>query len=180
MILSTSGTAIFLVIIIYLIYFVKNFKLILSKYAKQIILVTAAIVIILFIYSKTEHFQLFINRTFINGDSTEARFENYDLIFNDNSISTIKKIFGNGILKIDDYIPSIPRIYFYFGVVGMIYFSFIFSKNLLKLRGVNWIATLILFILMFPTELFFGNFILLYAPFIYLDYSSCIENTTSQ
>lgn len=179
MVLSTSGTAIFLVIIIYLIYFIKNFKLILSKYSKQIILVTTAIIIILFVYSKTEHFQLFLNRTFINGDSAEGRFENYDLIFNDNSTNIIKKVFGNGILKIDDYIPSVPRIYFYFGAVGIIYFSFIFLKNLLKLRGINWISTLILFILMFPTELFFGNFILLYAPFIYLDYNSCTENLTS-
>lgn len=172
LILSSSSTAILLVAIIYSIYFIINFKNLFLKYSMKFIVLLLVSIIAVFIYTKTDDYQAFVTRTFTDGYATEGRFGNYGLIFNSNRKNMIETIFGEGIVKIDDYIPAFPRIYLYFGCIGILYYFIIMIKNFLKFRGINRISTLLTFILVFPTEFVFGEFILLYAPFIYLDFEN--------
>lgn len=169
MLLSASSTAIFMVAIIYAMFIYHNYKAFLSKYFFHIIAISIIIVPIIYIYTHSVSFEIFVNRTF-ETDQAAGRFSNYDLIFKDETKTLPQKIFGESILKIEDYIPSIPRIYLYFGIIGILYFIVITFKNLFKTQGVNKLATIITIILMFPTEFTFGINMLLYAPFIYLDF----------
>ncbi len=180
MLLSTSSTAIILVAIIYFIYFIKNFRYLLSKYSINFIIIVLSIVILSLWYIRTDSYKMFVNRTFIEGNATEGRFGNYDLIFKDETTTSSERIFGNGVLKIEEYIPAFPRIYLYFGYIGMIYFIIISIKNLLNLKGINWIATFLTIVLIFPTEFIFGINILLYAPFIYLDFNNLERNRNTE
>ena len=80
-------------------------------------------------------------------------------------------IFGEGISKIADvkgqkYITSIPRIYKYFGIVGMAIFSILAINNFIKLRKNGWIAWVIVFCISFASEILFHSLLFVYAPYI--------------
>ena len=170
MLISGSGMAIALCFIAYLMFFIKNaYKI--SK--KKILYAICAIIIIcpfLFYYTKTESFNIFFDRTFIEKDSTEGRFGNFIDSFDFNK-KTYEVIFGEGMYKIadvegQDYITSIPRIYTYFGIVGMIIFTFLSIKNFIKLRGINFISWFMLFVIAFASEILFHNMMFVFIPYI--------------
>ena len=170
MLISGSGMAITLCSIAYIMFFIKNaYKI--SK--KKILYAICAIIVIcpfLFYYTKTESFNIFFNRTFIEKDSTEGRFGNFIDSFDFNK-KTYEVIFGEGMYKIEDvegqnYITSIPRIYTYFGVVGMIIFICLSIKNFIKLKGINFVSWFILFTIAFASEILFHNMMFVFIPYI--------------
>ena len=132
----------------------------------NITVVMALIAIILPMYMQTESFKIFFERTFVNENSSiDGRFENYGMVLEETN--TINLIFGRGTFaEIDGYIPALPRIYFYYGIIGMIYFIIRSARNFIKLKGTQFASWLVLFILIFPTELIFGYLIMVYMPFI--------------
>lgn len=170
MLLSGSGMAITLITLIAIIYFFNNAKKI--TYNKIIIftLIILCCVGLLPIYTKTETFQLFFDRTFISKDSTNGRFGNFIDAFTVNR--NFREFFiGDGIYKIADisgqkYITSIPRIYTYFGLIGLIVFILLCISNFYKLNGVRKYTWILLFAISFASEILFHSFILLYLPFI--------------
>lgn len=163
---SGSGTAIFLTVFIYAIYLFENFKKIKKK---TIITFALFLIIILFsfpIYQKTSIYQTFYERTFVSKTSTEGRFGTYnDIFFNEND-STIVKIFGRSIKKIDMYIAGVPRVYYYFGYFGLIIISLVCFYYLFKLKGANRVSLILLIVLSFGTEMIFSYMILLYGSFL--------------
>lgn len=166
LLLSGSSTGIFMVAIIYAIYFIKNMKSFSKRTIINITVVMALIAIILPMYMQTESFKIFFERTFVNENSSiDGRFENYGMVLEETN--TINLIFGRGTFaEIDGYIPALPRIYFYYGIIGMIYFIIRSARNFIKLKGTQFASWLVLFILIFPTELIFGYLIMVYMPFI--------------
>lgn len=170
MLLSGSGMAIILSVIIYGITFVKN----LNKISKRTIMITLIGVILAIpigaVYLKSESFNIFYNRTFVQRDSTEGRFGNFAEAFKKKK-STKEIIFGEGVYKIEDvegqdYITSIPRIYTYFGIVGSLFFVFTAIYNLKKLSGMNRISWIILLAISFAGEILFHNLVFTYVPYI--------------
>lgn len=166
LLLSGSSTGIFMVVIIYAIYFIKNMKSFSKRTIINVTVIIALIAIILPIYIQTESFEIFYERTFSNENSSiDGRFENYGMVLEETN--TINMIFGRGTFaEIDDYIPALPRIYFYYGIIGIIYFITRSAINFIKLKGTQFVSWLVLFILIFPTELIFGYLIMVYMPFI--------------
>lgn len=137
------------------------------------IIFIAFIFVILPFYMKTESFQTFFNRTFIEKDSTEGRFGNFWGAFNLNK-DIFKIIFGEGIYKIADvsgqkYITSIPRVYTYFGVVGLLSFVILLVRNFISFKGVKFYVWLLLFSICFSSEILFNCLVVIYIPFIILD-----------
>ena len=125
------------------------------------------------IYLKSESFNIFYNRTFIEKDSTEGRFGNFLDAFKKEK-STREVLFGEGVYKIadvegQDYITSIPRVYTYFGILGFIIFAIIAIYKLIKLKGMNKISWIILFTISFAGEILFHNLIFTYIPYILCD-----------
>lgn len=165
LLISASGTAVFMVGILYIVYIFKNLKKFSNKSIRNLIILFLICMILFPIYMQTESYKIFYERTFGGGDSVEGRFGNYGVVLED--LNNINLFFGRGILKLqDDYIPTIPRIFFYYGLVGVIFFIIVSIRNFIKLKGRSWIVWLILFILMFPTIIFFENLSLLYIPFM--------------
>ena len=166
LLMSASSTAIIMVAILYAIYIWKNFKKSSREGIKRLLGLFFIIIIAFPIFMKTFAYEIFYKRTFNDENSSiDGRFGNYDLVLED--VNNINLFFGRGILKIsDNYIPTLPRIFYYYGLFGVIFFIAITIKNLITLKGVAWIAWLILLILMFPTEIFFSHYILLYIPFM--------------
>ena len=166
LLMSTSSTAVAMVMILYAIYIWNNLKRFSKKSIRRLIILFFVGIILFSAFVNTFAFKIFYERTFKEENSAiDGRFKNYKIVLED--INNINLFFGRGILKISDYyIPTIPRIFYYYGLIGVIFFILISIKNFITLKGVSWITWLVLFVLMFPTEIFFSYYILLYLPFI--------------
>ena len=174
--LSGSTMAIILALLIIVINIIKLFfEIIDTKKLKKkiimIVIVTLAVSIpCLMAISKTTSFQVFYNRTFVSKDSTDGRFENFSYTFKEKK-NVFYVIFGEGITKIEDtngtkYITSIPRIYKYFGLVGIIISSGLLLYCFGKLKGLNLAAFIILFAISFSSEILFHSLLFVYMPYI--------------
>jgi hypothetical protein len=166
MILSGSSTAILMIPLIIFIHLILNFKTLVEKKLSKIILIAFIGLIGLCIYMNTDNYQKFYDRTFGSGGATTNRIENYSFIFNNNDESNDFKIFGHGIYKISEYIPSVPRIYYYYGYVGFILLIIILFYYLI--RGSNYQRSILLglCILCFASELLFSHFMLPYLTLL--------------
>ena len=166
LLLSGSSTGIFMVAIIYTVYFFKNIKSFSKRTLINISVIIALIAIILPLYIQTDPFEIFYERTFLNENSSiDGRFGNYGLVLKETN--TANMLFGRGTFaEIDDYIPALPRIYYYYGLIGIIYFGIRTINNFIKLKGTQFASWLVLVILIFPTEFIFGYLIMVYMPFI--------------
>lgn len=166
LLLSGSSTGIFMVAIIYSIYFVKNIKTFSKRTIINISVIIVLILMILPIYMQTKSFKIFYERTFVQENSSiDGRFGKYENVLEGTNI--INMIFGRGTFaEIDGYIPAFPRIYYYYGIIGILYFLARTLNNFIKLKGTRLTTWAVLFILIFPTELIFGYLIMVYMPFI--------------
>ena len=166
MIVSGSSTAILMIPICFIISIIFNQWKITKKRLFQSLIAMVFIVIIGGIYFKTDSFMKFYDRTFISGGATTNRIENYSLVFENSDNNFITKFFGHGIYKIEEYIPSVPRIYYYYGLVGFILFLIITIFSLYNTDKLGKSIILILIVLCFASELLFSHFILPYFIFI--------------
>lgn len=165
LLISASTTAIAIILITLIMFFIKNLKKLNSKKILYIIIFFILLIIGMSIYVKTESFNTFYNRTFVSKWAIEGRFSEYETVFK-NIDSTLELFFGNGIYRVDYYIPSVPRIFYYFGIIGTIYFIWITIFGLIKLKNESKTALIILIALSFASELLFGQFVLLYMAII--------------
>ncbi|MBY0013627.1 hypothetical protein [Paenibacillus typhae] len=166
-ILSGSSTGILLAIGLLLLWTVRSLKNLnnLNKILNYVILI-AFIGFCFLLFTKTQIFNSFIERTFENRTATTGRLGNYKDVFYAYDISLVQQIIGHGMLKYDEYIPSIPRIYFYFGGSGLLLFCLYSLRYLIIKKGYKRISLIILLVSTLGTEIAFGSFMLLYLPFI--------------
>lgn len=170
MFLSGSGMAMILTSIIIIIFALKKFKSLTKKKMAILFLILFGVLVLYPFYSKSNSFQTFYNRTFVEKDSTNGRFGHFLNAF------SMKKdvheiILGEGIYKIADvegqkYITSIPRVYTYFGILGFIIFIGLCIHNFYKLNGIRKYTWILLFAICFSSEILFHNLVMVYLPFI--------------
>lgn len=161
LILANSSTGLLtmaILLILYLFNYLSKIRKIeeLLKYTA----IVASIVILCILFSQTEIFKSFIDRTFVTGNATKGRLGTYTIIFNDVSL------IGNGMKDFYMYLPGIPRLYYYFGIIGILVFLIISVQLLLKKTGYRRIIVFILLISTIGTEIILGRYIVLYLPFI--------------
>ncbi len=164
LLLSASSTGVIMVAIMYIIYIFKNLSKLSKKAVRRLIALFFIAIVILTIFMQTQAFKIFYNRTFVDKGAVKGRFGSYGVVLE--GLNNINLVFGRGIFKMNIYIPTIPRIFLYYGIIGAIFFIAVSIRNFIKLKGIQWIVWLILFVLMFPTEIFFGKYVLLYIPFM--------------
>lgn len=165
LLISASTTAIAIIALTIILFFMKILNKLNNKNTLYIIIFIIFLIIGICMYIKTKSFNTFYERTFVNKNAVDGRFGNYKEIFT-NKDSILEIVFGNGIHKVDYYIPTIPRIFYYFGITGMIYFICIAGLGLIKLKNESRTTLIVLIALSFASELLFGQFILLYMAFI--------------
>lgn len=166
MILSGSSTSILMIPLIFLIHMILNFRNITSKKMYKVVLIAFVGLVGFVIYINTENYQKFYDRTFGTGGATINRIENYSLIFSNKDEPSCLKLFGHGIYKISEYIPSVPRVYYYYGCIGFIFWIIVLFCSLIK--GSNYQRSILigLFILCFASELLFSHFMLPYLTLL--------------
>lgn len=172
--ISGSGTGIIVCIIMFTIFIIQKIrKLEFKRKFKFICILLILIPSIFIIATKIDNVHVFINRTFIadTNNSAEGRLLGYISIFNQNN-TVYEVIFGNGIITLNDYFPTITLIYIYFGIIGIFIVITMFIKIIKNGKGYNRISAWIFITLFIGTELFLGPFILLYTPFMILQKES--------
>lgn len=168
--LSGSGMAMILLSIIFAFAIIKNLKKITKRKLSVAFLICMILVLLFPAYSKTNAFNTFYNRTFVEKDSTNGRFGNFKSGFSENN-TALSLLFGKGIYKIADiegqnYITSIPRVYTYFGIAGFIIFILVSTRNFMKYRGEKLAVWILLFSIFFASEIMFHNLIVVFLPFL--------------
>lgn len=169
LILSGSSTAIIMVPFIYIISFCKDIRKMSKEKIIKLFFAILFIIMLLFVYIGSEKFEHFYNRTFVDKHAVNDRFDNYERIFNYNEENMYLEFLGHGYNKPDFYIPSVPRIYWYYGILGIAFYMIYSLQRIIVLKGANKYVFVILFILSFASDLLLGQFALVYFAFILND-----------
>lgn len=118
------------------------------------------------IFTKTQIFNNFLDRTFQSKTATTGRFGNYVDVFSNIDLNLVEKLIGHGMVRYEEYIPSIPRVYYYFGTAGLVLFCFYSVQYVYIKKGYKRIALVLLLVSMLGTEIAFGSFMVMYLSFI--------------
>ena len=169
LLLSCSGTGIFSAAVIYIVFFIKNFRLNDRKVLMSSFLALVVLCLGLAIFTRSNSFQTFYDRTFVDETSMIGRFGTYENVFINNNDSMGTILFGRGVEKIDEYIAGVPRIYYYFGYIGMIVLLVLLIYSFKKKQCVNKTVLFLLIILSPGTEMLFSYMILPYSAFLVSD-----------
>ena len=113
---------------------------------------------------RSELFVLFKYR--FQTESFSGRMNSY-AIFEDDSISGIGRIIGNGYADYKYYLPSIPFIYWRYGNLGLIIIAALYLWNFIVNKGVvNKLILLVFAILCIGTQAFVSYTVLFYMAFV--------------
>lgn len=155
-ILSISSTGILCLAFLLILYSLKNWK-------KFIIYFPIIIISAILIYN-TDYIQSFITRMG-DGKSTSDRFAGYSLLTQSTDLSLI--LFGRGMQTLTgEYLSGYMRLYYYFGIIGLLLFLITIFSGYLKHSNVIKILIWLFIILNIGTEVALGPFLLLFASFI--------------
>lgn len=138
----------------------------------KLLLVSVMIIPILLYYViQTRSFGIFVEHTFGSGNGTLGigvmnRISNYNFAFSIEGISTFEILFGQGMKDLEYYLPGIPRMYYYFGIVGSLIWCSIY---IYIYCFSNWAQRRVLLLMIgisFFGDSLFGISYLIYFPFI--------------
>lgn len=142
-----------------------------TKKGKFLLAAIILVPIIFYYIAQTESFSIFIEHTFGSGSGEWGigvmnRIRNYSYAFSTQNLSNFEILFGRGMQTPDYYIPGIPRMFFYFGIIGILIW---FSIYLYIFFVSNWPQRRVLLLMIVSS--FFGDSIfgincLIYFPFI--------------
>lgn len=169
--LSKSSTAIIMMFIIWIIYIYTS---IVEGSNKDMIIIILILLSILIIYSSTSGFKTidyFINRTFgntrkLSGITNSSRFGTLGKSF-DNFNSILNVIVGKGNIKIETYLSGLFRLFYNFGLAGVVFYSNWVIKSLNGETKLQKCLIFVFLIMNIGTEVMFGYFMYLYIPFIF-------------
>lgn len=170
LLLSRSTTSYLLGFTIWVLWSLNIFsKLQLRKIGIVLLFSIIVIPFILFNIIQTESFNVFIRHTFENGEwgsGVIGRIGNYSDAFSTEWLSDNEILFGRGMQPQNYYIPGIPRLFYYFGIAGILiwactYLYIFFVSNWSQRR-----ILLLTIISSFFGDLLFGINYLIYFPFI--------------
>lgn len=155
-ILSVSSTGILCLGFLLFIFSIKNWK-------KLLIYAPIVILILYFIYY-SEYFQGFLIRM-ENGKSSSDRFAGYSLLFEYRNFFSL--LFGNGMKLLEgDYLSGYLRLFYYFGITGVILFFYEILSGYKKHNQVGKILVWLFIVLNIGTEVALGPFLIIYSSFI--------------
>lgn len=100
-----------------------------------------------------------------DGKSTSDRFAGYSLLTQSTDLSLI--LFGRGMQTLTgEYLSGYMRLYYYFGIIGLLLFLITIFSGYLKHSNAIKILIWLFIILNIGTEVALGPFLLLFASFI--------------
>lgn len=165
-VLSTSILGVAVMICIWIIWLIFNYREFISK-PYMLIIIIALFSILYMLLSDTTAFKYVTDSSVIERQSS-GRFDGYSFI-NSDYITPVQKIFGQGMTKkgMDVYLPSYPIIIFYFGYIGLILLISSFIPYILRLKYSTTLHLLIcMFAISIGSEILVGNFIMIFFPLI--------------
>ena len=171
--LSGSSLGIILCSLIWGVFIIKSTN-IFSKKAnlKVIVILMICIPVIVFIYIKSPFYDFFIDRMFSDngelGQSAIGRFGGYGIVFNFQNSTNFEIVFGKGMRDYlnNQYIPALPRIFFYYGLMGYIVYGIAIYLMIKKADERSRFLILIMIIASIGGDAFFGAYLMQTIPFI--------------
>lgn len=169
--LSKSSTAIIMMFIIWIIYIHISIA---EGRNKVMIIIILLLLSILVIYSSISEFKTidyFITRTFgktrkLSGITNSSRFGTLSKSF-DNFNSIFNVFFGKGNIKIETYLPGLFRLFYNFGLIGVLFYFNFAIKSFIGETKLQKCLIFVFLIMNIGTEIMFGYFMYLYIPFIF-------------
>lgn len=173
LILSNSTTGILICLIIWMIWIIKQIIKSDSRKNKLITLIIIMLVIpiLLEIIVSSNNFQILIQRVFDAntgglGGAAIGRLGNYSTVFSLEGKSIYKVIFGRGMVELPFFMPSIARIFYYYGIVGIALFAYLLIYMLKKINKNKRIIILLIVLLGIGSDSIFGYNLLYYFMFL--------------
>lgn len=169
---SRSSTGIIGTVLILTLYVCKILKYSKNRYRIINISIAAITVSILgmVLLFKTGIWNYFLNRTFngsisLEGLKNSTRFYALELTLQESN-TVLKVLFGTTLKTLSDFLPSLFRIYYCLGLIGLLIAIKLVLKIWSKGDSVQRMSTLLFAILNVGTEMMLGSFVLLYIPFL--------------
>lgn len=171
LLLARSTTGYLLGFIIWGLWGFKTFKKSIKNKPWFLLLSMILIPLILYFIVQTESFSIFINHTFGTGDEVWGtgvinRIENYVYAFSTNGLSSFEILFGRGMQMPDYYIPGIPRLFYYFGFIGILLWIYTYLYIFLDSNCDQKRVLALMIVIAFFGDSLFGINYLIYFPFI--------------
>lgn len=172
-IVSNSATGMIVLAFLWAMWILKNFnirRIDVKKLLMIIILFPIAINIVI----SSEYFKTFLERTFGFGgeglgSAAVGRFSNFMWAFSSENVSVGNFIFGRGMIEIDKYIPGIPSMFYYFGIIGSLIFVLIMLSMFIKAKYQQKILIMLIIVMSIGGDAIFGPNCLLSFLFIIND-----------
>lgn len=163
-ILANSTTGYLLSLWVWMLYFIRLYSHKLTKRKIKIaIFLLLLIPLILGILYKAGIFNTVINHTTSVG-GLNGRIQNYKLAFDISGLSNFEFLFGRGMMDTNYYIPGIPRLFYYFGLVGMILWFVVYVAIWVRSNQIQRTVLLLMLINSFFGDSIFGKSYLVYYP----------------
>lgn len=133
-----------------------------------IVIIVSILIIAICAIVRTEFFELFIERTFVNKGATEGRFSGYRIFNEERSI--IEKFLGIGFVDNKElFFASYPLIYWRFGMIGVMIFLVLAIRIFIKKRGIQDRMMLIAFaVLCSAVQVLFSYHVMRFFAFMSL------------
>lgn len=171
LVVSKSSTGIVCAFFLWCVYLMIRIKKNHSKkeLKKMMVLLVLGVICIV-IFFKSSAFEYFINKTYsMNnewGYGVLGRFENYDKVFSLKDLTVSQIIFGNAMINTIYYIPGIPRIFLYFGIIGVLIYSLIYLYIVVNSDSEQKVILLLMLFIAFAGDTIFGVSGMYFYPFI--------------
>lgn len=137
-----------------------------KKISANFLVVSFVLSIGTIIVTNTTAFNYALYRLFESDQAYIGRLGNYSEILTVHKGSIIGFLFGHGMVELNNFIPAFPRIFVFFGILGVIAFLLYMILLIISTKGYKRAVLITLLISIIGTEIILGKFILLYLPFI--------------
>lgn len=175
-IITRTSTGILLCILLWAIKLIIHLKHNMKKGFGFIIFVFFGVSIspvLLNIIMKTDTYSMIVEHLFGSegetlGFGTLNRIGNYSYVFSKSNNTTFELLFGHGMKDLVVYNPGIPRLFFYFGIVGALVWSISYIHIFFHAKWIQRRVLLLMILIAFFSDSLFGIQPTIYFPFIIL------------
>lgn len=173
-VLSTSILGALISIVLWAIYFVKSITSRVDRLDARLILVVPLVLLLVFlVLGQTQAFS-YISNVDIFERQADGRFSGYLYVYQYYVQNPELLIFGNGVNEwlSEEYLAGLPRILFYFGLLGCFIYAACFVFSCKRKDALSEAMLLLIILISTGSEFIFGILVLPYYIFLI-----CGENT---
>lgn len=173
LILSNSATGIIICLIIWGIWIIKQ---IIKSDSRKNKLITISIIILIIpillgIIVSSNNFKILVERVFNTntgglGGAAIGRLGNYSTVFSLKENSIYQIIFGRGMVELPFFMTSVARVFYYYGLIGIILFTYSLIYIFKKINKNMRIILLLIILLGIGSDSIFGYNLLYYFMFL--------------